>query len=41
MNVIKTALDGVAIIEPRIFEDFRGCFIESVISMPKERKLLV
>ena len=29
MNVIKTAIDGVIIIEPRIFEDARGNFFES------------
>ena len=29
MNVIKTAIDGVVIIEPRIFEDQRGYFFES------------
>ena len=29
MNVIKTAIDGVVIIEPRIFEDSRGYFMES------------
>lgn len=29
MNVIKTALEGVVIIEPRIFEDSRGYFFES------------
>lgn len=29
MNVIKTAIDGVLIIEPRIFEDERGYFFES------------
>lgn len=29
MNVIKTAIDGVQIIEPRIFEDARGYFFES------------
>jgi dTDP-4-dehydrorhamnose 3,5-epimerase (EC 5.1.3.13) len=29
MNVIKTAIDGVVIIEPRIFEDIRGYFFES------------
>ena len=29
MNVIKTAIEGVLIIEPRIFEDARGCFFES------------
>ena len=29
MNIIKTAIDGVIIIEPRIFEDARGYFFES------------
>lgn len=29
MNVIKTVIDGVVIIEPRIFEDARGYFFES------------
>lgn len=29
MNVIKTAIDGVVVIEPRIFEDSRGYFFES------------
>ena len=29
MNVIKTALDGVVIIEPRIFNDDRGYLFES------------
>ena len=29
MNVIKTAIDGVVIIEPRIFTDARGYFFES------------
>ena len=29
MQVIKTALDGVLIIEPRIFKDARGYFFES------------
>ena len=29
MNVIKTAIDGLVIIEPRIFEDSRGYFFES------------
>lgn len=28
MNVIKTSIDGVVIIEPRIFEDARGYFFE-------------
>ncbi|HIY37219.1 MAG TPA: dTDP-4-dehydrorhamnose 3,5-epimerase, partial [Candidatus Paraprevotella stercorigallinarum] len=29
MNIIKTALEGVVIIEPRVFEDPRGYFFES------------
>lgn len=29
MNIIKTAIDGVVIIEPRIFKDARGYFFES------------
>lgn len=27
MNVIKTAIDGVVIIEPRLFKDDRGYFL--------------
>lgn len=29
MNVIKTAIEGVVILEPRVFEDARGYFFES------------
>ena len=29
MDVLKTAIEGVVIIEPRIFEDARGYFFES------------
>ena len=29
MNIFKTAIDGIVIIEPRIFEDSRGYFFES------------
>ena len=29
MNFIKTAIDGVVIVEPRIFKDDRGYFFES------------
>lgn len=28
MEVIKTAIDGVLIIEPRVFKDARGYFFE-------------
>ena len=29
MNVIETALPGVLVLEPRVFEDERGFFMES------------
>ena len=29
MNVIKTEIEGVLILEPRIFEDSRGYFFET------------
>lgn len=29
MEVIKTAIDGVVIIEPTVFKDARGYFFES------------
>ena len=29
MNVIKTDIEGVLIIEPRLFKDTRGYFFES------------
>ena len=29
MEVIKTGIDGILIIEPRVFEDARGYFFES------------
>ena len=29
MNIIKTDIDGVLIIEPRVFKDERGYFFES------------
>lgn len=29
MEVIKTAIDGVVIIEPKVFKDARGYFFES------------
>ena len=29
MNIIKTEIDGVLIIEPRLFRDARGYFFES------------
>ena len=29
MEIIKTSIDGVLIIEPRVFKDSRGYFLES------------
>ena len=29
MNIIKTDIDGVVVIEPRVFKDERGYFFES------------
>ena len=39
MNVIKTAIDGVFIIEPRIFEDSRGYFFESFSQREFDEKI--
>lgn len=40
MNVIKTAIDGVLIIEPKIFEDSRGYFFESFSQREFDEKVL-
>ena len=39
MNVIKTAIHGVVIIEPRIFEDSRGYFFESFSQRKFDEKI--
>ena len=39
MNVIRTAIDSVVIIEPRIFEDARGYFFESFSQRDFEEKV--
>lgn len=39
MNVIKTSIDGVVIIEPRIFKDARGYFFESFNQEEFEKKV--
>ena len=39
MNIIKTAIDGVVIIEPRIFEDERGYFFESFSQREFDEKI--
>ena len=37
MNVIKTAIEGVLIIEPRVFEDARGPYI-TFKDQPQEQR---
>lgn len=39
MNVIKTAIEGVVIIEPRLFKDERGYFFESFNQKEFEEKV--
>ena len=39
MNIIKTNIDGVVIIEPRIFKDARGYFFESFSQREFEEKV--
>ena len=39
MNVIETAIEGVVILEPHLFEDTRGYFFESFSQRDFEEKL--
>lgn len=39
MNIIKTNIDGVLIIEPRLFRDARGYFFESFSEREFEEKI--
>ena len=39
MNVVKTNIDGVVIIEPKIFKDERGYFLESFSQRDFEEKV--
>lgn len=39
MNVIKTSIDGVVILEPRFFKDVRGYFFESFSQREFEEKV--
>lgn len=39
MDIIKTAIDGVVIIEPRLFKDERGYFFESFSQKDFEEKV--
>lgn len=41
MKVIKTAIDGVVIIEPKIFSDSRGYFFESFSQREFEEKVAI
>ena len=41
MNIIKTDIDGVLIIEPRLFRDARGYFFESFSERELDRKSVV
>ena len=40
MNIIKTAIDGALIIEPRVFEDARGYFFESFSQREFDEKIV-
>lgn len=40
MEVIKTILDGVVIIEPRVFKDVRGYFFESFSQQEFDEKVM-
>lgn len=39
MNIIKTEIEGVLIIEPRLFRDARGYFFESFSEREFEEKV--
>ena len=39
MNIVKTEIDGVLIIEPRLFRDARGYFFESFSEREFEDKV--
>lgn len=40
MEIIKTILDGVVIIEPRVFKDVRGYFFESFSQQEFDKKVM-
>lgn len=40
MRVVKTDIEGVAVIEPRVFEDSRGYFFESFSQRDFEREIM-
>ena len=39
MNIVKTEIEGVLIIEPRLFRDARGYFFESFSEREFEEKV--
>lgn len=41
MEVIKTPIDGVLIIEPKVFGDKRGYFLSRFLSVNLMRRLLL
>ena len=41
MNVVKTAIEGVVIIEPRVFKDSRGYFFESFSQREFDEKVAI
>lgn len=41
MDVIKTAIDGVVIIEPRVFKDARGYFFESFSQIDFDKQVSI
>ena len=40
MNIIKTTIDGILIIEPRVFKDSRGYFFESFSQREFDEKIM-
>ena len=41
MNIVKTEIEGVLIIEPRLFRDARGYFFESFCEREFEEKATI
>ena len=38
MGIIKIAIEGLVIIEPKVFKDARGYYFESFFNMNSKRK---
>ena len=41
MNVIKTTIEGVVVIEPKVFKDSRGYFVESFSQREFDEKVAI